>query len=58
MNKPIKYTEGHVCRSNGVGDYEMVCPTHGLLPRTVPFMQRSLLSGNCPLCGKKIEADD
>lgn len=58
MTKEIPYTEAHVCRSNGVGDYEMVCPKAGVLPGFVTFMSRTMLSGKCSGCGKTIKSKE
>ena len=58
MNQMIRYTDGHECRPNGVGDYEMVCPTFGVLLGFVPFMRRAVLRGRCSGCGLLVKPLD
>ncbi len=55
MTKTIRYSEGHKCQPNGVGDYELVCPkdNRGVIPGFVPFMLRGTLK-KCQGCGKNI----
>ena len=56
MNEIIEYTSGHKCEPNGVGDYNMVCPTHGQLPMFIPYMWARIVVCDkiCPLCGNMI----
>lgn len=57
MTKQLSYTGGHICRPNGVGDYEMVCPQAGVLPGFVSFMMRDALKGKCPGCGEDVRIE-
>lgn len=52
-NETIDYGAGHICRPNGHGDYERVCPRAeaGERPRLVPFMFRNALDGQACQCG-------
>ena len=56
MDQMIQYTDGQECRPNGVGDYEMVCPTAGVLEGFVPFMRRAVVRGRCHGCGLSIRS--
>lgn len=55
--RPIKYTGGHEYRSNGVGDYNWHCPTHGnggFCPAMVAKIHAKD-PGRCTLCGEEFE---
>jgi hypothetical protein len=53
----LKFTSGHECRDNGVGDFDLFCPTQ---PDEkvcfLPFMTALTLKAEmvCPLCREQI----
>lgn len=56
MTETLEHRTGHKFVPNGVGDYELICPTLGKVPGFVPFMLARIASGNrvCNACGQKI----
>lgn len=56
MLPTIRFSSGHKCLDNGVGDYDFFCPES---PRAalffLPVMSAMVIqcSQRCPLCGKQ-----
>ncbi len=56
MNETLMHVSGHKFVPNGVRDFDLVCPSHGVAPGFVPYMLARVAGANavCPLCGKRI----
>jgi len=54
LTKDILYGDGHKCVPNGVGDYDLVCPTLGQKPGFIPFMWAHILDGQRCACGHEL----
>ncbi len=56
MERIFKYSDDHVARPNGVGDYDFFCS--GVKVQFIPFLMRSLLDGQrCSMCHKKLKGE-
>lgn len=55
-NETLEHSTGHKFVDNGVGDYDLVCPTHGKVPGFVPYMLARIAPEyqRCRLCGQSI----
>jgi hypothetical protein len=54
FEEEVEYTDGHRCIPNGVGDFDMICPTLGN-QGFVPIMLRRSVARECA-CGIFIRA--
>lgn len=57
LEDEVKYTNDHILKPNGVGDFALHCPTLGKVGPFIPIMLRKTLKGKCQ-CGQRIELDE